>query len=215
MALTMCKPILSVSASNQYEAWANGYNDNPFNRWKTIFQIAVSRQMPSRRHSNSSILYLSSTKLVKYGRTVHLSEASALLFLASFAPDVPIPKLHCAFRDDKKGVTYIVMERIDGQPLSDSWHEASRDEKDRLLTQLRNILEELRTLMKPAGKGIPDGAVCAADGGNCMTIGYGMLLGRKGWAPSRTRQHSTFSFGTESRIQTSSQTKAVKQRSKD
>ena len=160
MALTMCKPILPVSASSTpYEAWANGYNDSRFNRWKTLSQIAVSRHMPTRRHSNSSILYLSPTTLVKYGRTVHLSEASALLFLASFAPDVPIPRLHCAFRDDEKRVTYIVMERIDGQPLSDSWHEASRDEKDRLLTQLRNILEELRALKKPAGKGIPDGAV--------------------------------------------------------
>ncbi|CVK98565.1 uncharacterized protein FMAN_08594 [Fusarium mangiferae] len=180
----MCKPILPVSTSSTpCEAWANGYNDSRFNRWKTLSQIAVSRHMPTRRHSNPSILYLSPTTLVKYGRTVHLSEASALLFLASFAPDVPTPRLHCAFRDDEKGVTYIVMERIDGQPLSDSWHEASRDEKDRLLTQLRNILEELRALKKPAGKGIPDGAVCAADGGKLHDHRIWNAAGEKGLGP--------------------------------
>lgn len=180
----MCKPVLSTSTpSTPYEAWANGYKDNLFNRWKTLFQIAVSRHMPSRRHSNSSILYLSSTKLVKFGRTVHLSEASAILFLACFAPNVPVPRLHCAFRDDKKGVTYIVMERIDGRPLSDSWHEASRDEKDRLLTQLRDIFEELRALKKLAGKGIADGAVCAADGGKLHDHRIWNAAGEKGLGP--------------------------------
>jgi hypothetical protein len=124
----------SAASSTPYIAWTNGYNDTHLNRWKTLFQIAISRHMPSRRHPNSSIIYLSTTTLVKYGRTAHLSEASALLFLASFAPNIPVPKLHCAFRDDKNGLTYIIMERIDGQPLSDSWSERSGKEKDALLT---------------------------------------------------------------------------------
>jgi hypothetical protein len=141
--------------------------------------------MPSRQHSNSSILYISSTRLVKDGRTVHLSEASALVFLASFAYYVPVPRLHCAFRDREKGITYIVMERIDGQPLSDTWHEASRGEKDKLLTQLRNIFEELRALKKPAEQGITQMVLSVPlTEASCTTIGYGMPLGRKGWAPS-------------------------------
>ena len=119
----MGKPTFPVSASTLCGTCAIGYNDKLFNRWETLARIAISRRIPSRRHSNSSIIYLSSTKLVKYGHTVHLSEASALLFLASFAPNIPVPKLHCAFRDDKEGVTYIVMERIDGRPLSEIWRE--------------------------------------------------------------------------------------------
>ncbi|KAI2626616.1 kinase-like domain-containing protein [Hypoxylon sp. NC1633] len=181
----MGKSILPTSASppTSYEAWTNGYNDTPFNRWKTLFQIAISRHIPSRRHSNSSIIYLSSTILVKYGRTVHLSEASALLFLASFAPKIPIPKLHCAFRDDKNRVTYIVMEKIDGQPLSDTWSEGSRKEKDGLLAQLKAIWEDLRALEKPAGKRITDGAVCAADGGKLHDHRIWNAAGEKGLGP--------------------------------
>ncbi|KAH8665692.1 kinase-like domain-containing protein [Tricladium varicosporioides] len=181
----MGKSILSnsTSSSTPYAAWTNGYNDTPFNRWKTLFQIAISRHIPSRRHSNSSIIYLSSTTLVKYGCTVHLSEASALLFLASFAPNIPIPKLHCAFRDDKNGKTYIVMKRIDGQSLSDTWSDRSRKEKDRLLAQVKSIFGELRALKKPPGKGITDEAVCAADGGKLHDHRIWNAAGEKGLGP--------------------------------
>ncbi|KAI1396501.1 kinase-like domain-containing protein [Hypoxylon fuscum] len=173
----------SASSSAGYEAWNDGYNDTPFNRWKPLFQIGISRHIPSRRHSNCSIIYLSTTRLVKYGRTVHLSEASALLFLASFAPNFPIPKLHCAFRDDKNGVTYIVMDKIDAQPLSDSWSEGSRTEKDRLLAQLKSIFQELRALKKPTGKGITDEAVCAADGRKLHDHRIWNAAGEKGMGP--------------------------------
>jgi aminoglycoside phosphotransferase (APT) family kinase protein len=120
---------------------------------------------------------------VKYGRTVHLSEASALLFLASFTPNIPVPKLHCAFRDDKNGLSYIVMERIDGQPLSDSWSERSGKEKDGLLAQLKGIFRELRALKKPPRMGIADGAVCAADGGKLHDHRIWNAAGEKGLGP--------------------------------
>ncbi|KAH8668649.1 kinase-like domain-containing protein [Xylariales sp. PMI_506] len=176
-------PTSASSFSTLNGATASGYNDTPLNRWKTLFQIGISRNIPSRRHSNSSIVYLSSTTLVKYGRTVHLSEASALLFLASFAPSIPIPKLHCAFRDDKNGLTYIVMERIDGKPLSDIWSERSSEEKNTLLVQLKDIFVKLRALEKPTGKRLADEAVCAADGGKLHDHRIWNAAGEKGMGP--------------------------------
>ncbi len=169
--------------TTQYEAWKNGYNDTPLNRRNTLLQISISKRIPSRRHSNSSIIYLSSTTLVKYGRTVHLSEAASALFLASFAPNIPVPKIQCAFRNDRDGVTYIVMEKMDGQPLGDTWSERSREEKDSLLAQLKAIFEELRALKKPAGKGIADEAVCAADGGNLHDHRIWNAAGEQGMGP--------------------------------
>ncbi|KAF4949107.1 hypothetical protein FGADI_9111 [Fusarium gaditjirri] len=75
------------------------------------------------------------------------------------------------------------MEKIGGQPLSDAWHEASRAEKDRLLTQFKDIFEELRALKKPAGKGITDSAVCAADGGKLHDHRIWNAAGEKGMGP--------------------------------
>ncbi|KAH8804737.1 kinase-like domain-containing protein [Xylogone sp. PMI_703] len=181
----MSEPALPTTASSSapYAAWANGYNDTPFNRRKILFQIAISRRIPSRRHSNCSIIYLSSITLVKFGRTVYLSEAAALLFLASFAPDIPVPKLHCAFRDDKNRPTYIVMERIDGQELGNTWNGSSREEKDRLLAQLKSIFGRLRALEKPSGKGITDEGVCAAYGGKLHDYRIWNAAGEKGMGP--------------------------------
>lgn len=75
------------------------------------------------------------------------------------------------------------MERIDGQPLSDSWSERSGKEKDGLLAQLKGIFWELRVLKKPPGMGIADGAVCAADGGKLHDHRIWNAAGEKGLGP--------------------------------
>ncbi|TPX18631.1 uncharacterized protein E0L32_002488 [Thyridium curvatum] len=180
----MTAPITpSPHSSALSEVCTRGYNNTLFNRWKTLFLLAVSRHIPSRRHSNCSIVYLSPSTLVKYGRTVHLSEAAALLFLASSAPTIPVPKLHHAFRDDKSGMTYIVMEKIDGRPLDDAWQGNSPEENERLLSQLKRIFRELRALKKPAETGIGAGAVCAADGGKLHDHRIWNAAGEKGLGP--------------------------------
>ncbi|KAJ8523317.1 hypothetical protein ONZ45_g147 [Pleurotus djamor] len=162
---------------------ARGYNDTACNRRKTFWQIAFSRRISSRRHANSSILYLSSNTLVKYGRSVHLSEAAALSYLASSAPAIPVPRLRYAFRDERTGVTYIVMDKIDGRPLSETWDQSSKEEKDGLLAQLKTIFGQLRTLKKPTDLGIADNAVCAADGGKLHDHRIWNATGDKGMDP--------------------------------
>lgn len=176
-------PKQSSSAPHHHIWLADRYNASPLKRWKTLFQIIISKHIPSRQHPNSSIIFLSPTKLVKYGRTVYLSEASALHFLASFVPNLPIPKLQCAFRDDKNGLTYIVMKKIDGQSLSETWCESSEQEKDELVAQLKGIFKDLRALKKPPGIGIGDEAVCAADGGKLHDHRIWNAAGEKGLGP--------------------------------
>jgi len=75
------------------------------------------------------------------------------------------------------------MERIDGQPLSDTWSEISEKERDGLLAQLKGIFAELRALKKPQGIKIADGAVCAADGGKLHDHRIWNAAGEKGLGP--------------------------------
>jgi hypothetical protein len=96
---------------------------------------------------------------------------------------MPIPRLRCAFRDDRNGLTYIVMERIDRQTMSDCWSEISGKEKDGLLAHLKGIFEELRGLKKPPGREIAEGAVCAADGGKLHDHRIWNAAGEKGLGP--------------------------------
>lgn len=48
---------------------------------------------------------------LKYGRRVHLSEASTMRFISEHT-SIPVPKVLCAFT--RSGWTYIVIERIQG-----------------------------------------------------------------------------------------------------
>ncbi|KAJ8487862.1 hypothetical protein ONZ45_g14176 [Pleurotus djamor] len=162
---------------------ARGYKDTACNHRQTFSQIAFSRRISSRRHANSSILYLSSNTLVKYGHSVHLSEAAALSYLASSAPAIPVPRLRCAFRDERTGVTYIVMDKIDGRPLSETWGQTSKEEKGELLTQLKTIFGQVRMLKKPTDLGIADNAGCAADGGKLHDHWIWKAAGDKGMGP--------------------------------
>ncbi|KAL3415580.1 hypothetical protein V8F44DRAFT_629787 [Aspergillus fumigatus] len=61
---------------------------------------------------------LSGELYVKYGRRVHLSEASTMRFVLQHT-SIPVPKVLCAFT--RSGRTYIVMERIKGDIISNGW----------------------------------------------------------------------------------------------
>ncbi|KAF8854049.1 kinase-like protein, partial [Acephala macrosclerotiorum] len=92
---------------------------------------------------------------VKFGTTVQLSEAAALRYVSENSL-IPVPQVYCAFRKD--GVTYILMTRIDGEEIGLNWAKRSDGEKEQLVTQLKNIFEELRSMPHPR-----PGVIAAAD----------------------------------------------------
>lgn len=57
---------------------------------------------------------------------------------------IPVPKVYCAF--ERKGITYIVMSRINGSPIGCNWRNRSSESKARLLEQLRRYIQEMRAL---------------------------------------------------------------------
>jgi fructosamine-3-kinase len=77
---------------------------------------------------------------------VHLAEASALRLVAA-STSVPVPKVYCAFRNEKSGKSHIVMERIDGEMLGEKWGKMSEVEREGILGQLKEMWVELRGIV--------------------------------------------------------------------
>ena len=171
-----------VSHSSAAIPWATtprAYKDTFINRSNVLTQVAFFQNFPSRR-SAANIIYLSPTRLVKFGRTVHLAEASALRLVAA-STSLPVPKVYCAFRNEKSGKSYIVMERIDGEMLGRKWRQMSEVEREGILKQLKEMWEELRGIVNER-----PGKVCAADGGTLHDHRIWGAAGAKGMGPFKT-----------------------------
>lgn len=61
---------------------------------------------------------LSGKLYIKYGRRVHLSEVLTMHFVLQHT-SIPVPKVLYAFTHSRQ--TYIVMERIKGDIISNGW----------------------------------------------------------------------------------------------
>ena len=60
----------------------------------------------------------------------------------------PVPKVHSAFVHN--GSTYILMDRIDGKMLTCGWSSRSAESKTKILTELKRMVDELRSLPPPS-----------------------------------------------------------------
>jgi len=101
---------------------------------------------------------LSDSLVLKSGSLVQLAEASTMRYIAKNT-SIPVPKVYCAFV--RKGITYILMERIKGDILGNGWLKRSEESKTKLLTQLKGMIGELRRLQSP----LSDICIGNVDGG--------------------------------------------------
>lgn len=76
---------------------------------------------------------------------------------------VPVPKVYCTF--ERKGVTYIVMSRLQGSPIGHRWEHRSQKSRERLLKQLREYVEEMRSLRPTREVGVE-----GVDGGKLYDV---------------------------------------------
>ncbi|KAK3695935.1 hypothetical protein LTR37_018230 [Vermiconidia calcicola] len=117
---------------------------------------------------------------VKHGDLINLSEAASMEFVRQHT-SIPVPKVHCAF--ERKGQTYIVMERIK------AWHERSEESKAAILRQLSLMVKQMREIKSPH-----DMAVASVDGGSLYDMrlpGLGVRYPRNGCLTEQT----PFRFG--------------------
>ncbi|KAF7570572.1 aminoglycoside phosphotransferase [Pyrenophora tritici-repentis] len=131
-------------------------NATAFNRYLTLIAIKLARRF--RKQPDIPILFLFKKLCVKCGTQVDLSEASTMQFVAKHT-SIPVPRVHCAFTH--KNRTYIVMERIHGEPVCDSWRIRSEESRARILAQLKNMVEEMCRITPPDGIGVAN-----VDGGS-------------------------------------------------
>ena len=88
-------------------------------------------------------------KIVKSGLWVNLTEAATMRYIAENT-SIPVPKVLCAFVRKGKNRAYIVMEKIRGNPLPAVWGTLSEDSRDKVYSQLKLMLQELRSLQPPS-----------------------------------------------------------------
>jgi len=105
--------------------------------------LLVIRLVGHFRGRTGSVLMLSKDLCVKYGQRTNLVEAQTMVFVARNTT-LPVPKVHCAFVH--KGCTYILMERINGQPLGKSWMQRSPASKLMILECLKKLVSQMRCL---------------------------------------------------------------------
>ncbi|KAK2742899.1 hypothetical protein FQN57_005029 [Myotisia sp. PD_48] len=91
-----------------------------------------------------SIYRISESRVLKFGRAVHLDEAEALCLLHRRAPSVPVPRVYNAYQ--LGDVSYIVMDYIHGQSLGDCWNGLSEGEKRSVIAQLRKHIKTWRAI---------------------------------------------------------------------
>jgi aminoglycoside phosphotransferase len=115
---------------------------------------------------------------IKYGTGVQLAEAAALRLVAE-KTSVPVPKVHCAFRKGK--LTYIVMEKIEGEEIGKDWATRPANERESLLRELKEYFEQLRNIQHPQ-----PGTITAADGQSLYD--HRVLNGNLGFGPFLTEK---------------------------
>jgi len=114
-----------------------------------------------------SIARITSSAIVKYGRHVHLYEARNMRYISKNT-NIRLPAVVDAWEDedksscDESNTSYIVMQYIDGQLVSDIWGELDLKSRRSILLQLYEYIHELHTLKMdspgPVGGGISEGS---------------------------------------------------------
>jgi serine/threonine protein kinase len=144
-------------------------NDNALYRILVLVTIKLLKRWRPHR---GNVLLISNGLCIKHGRLVSLSEAASMRFI-SHSTSIPVPKVVCAF--ERRGRTYLVMKRIDGDMLGAGWLKRSARSQVKILAQLREMIQEMRRI-SPAHCG----GVSNIDGGSlfdCRLPGPSLRFG--------------------------------------
>ncbi|KAF1948496.1 kinase-like protein [Byssothecium circinans] len=144
----MPNTVASEKESSACAAQSQWINATASRRYLTLLAIKLLKRFRKR---NGTVLFLSEKICVKYGSSASLSEASTMQFVAKQTA-VPVPRVYCAFAKENR--TYIVMERIRGEPVGSGWFKRSEESRAKILGQLKEMVEEMRRISPPEGVGV-------------------------------------------------------------
>lgn len=109
-----------------------------------------------------AVLFLTNKLCVKYGDLQHVSEAATMQFIANHTK-IPVPKVYCAF--SRKGRTFIVMERLNGDYVGNGWFSRSKESREVILQQIKSMVTEIRSIIPAA-----DTSVTSVIGGSLFDL---------------------------------------------
>ncbi|KAF3914870.1 hypothetical protein ABW20_dc0105684 [Dactylellina cionopaga] len=90
------------------------------------------------------IIKIDENTVVKVG-DYRLTEGATMQYVAENTK-IPVPKVYGCYKDEETQATHIVMELIDGDCLENVWDKFDQERKEDIINQLKQILEELRSL---------------------------------------------------------------------
>lgn len=123
-------------------------NASTSQRYLTLLAIKLLKRFRPRK---GTVLFLSKNICVKYGALVNLNEATTIQFVAKHT-SVPVPRVYCAFATSER--SYIVMERVHGEPVGQGWLNRSEESRRKILDQLKDMVGEIRRIKPPTGTGV-------------------------------------------------------------
>ncbi|OIW34632.1 kinase-like protein [Coniochaeta ligniaria NRRL 30616] len=86
--------------------------------------------------------------VIKFGQRVRLQEGENMLFVRQ-STRVPVPTVYALFHDEESGNNFIIQEYIAGSNLYTYWRGLDQSGKEAIASQLRQHLDELRSLPSP------------------------------------------------------------------
>jgi hypothetical protein len=132
-------------------------------RLRKLLPFIVRLANRFRPHLGAGILKLTPNVVVKYGKSVHLSEAEAMRFVVANT-DVPVPRILDAF-ECNRGVRYILMDYVKGVSLRVAWRTMTDVERNRIILELKGVFDHLREIRAPRAH-----TVAAIDYSSCNDI---------------------------------------------
>ncbi|KAE8139752.1 hypothetical protein BDV38DRAFT_291033 [Aspergillus pseudotamarii] len=130
-------------------------NNGIYSRYSTLLAVKFLKHC---RPCHGNVLMLTDRLCVKYGRRVHLSEASTMRFISRHT-SIQVPKSFM----------------IKGDIIGNGWIHRNKESKAKLLSQLAKMVAELRELQPP-----DDIGVALVDGGalfDCCVPGHSLDFG--------------------------------------
>lgn len=104
-------------------------------------------------NGTSDILIMTDGRILKYGRKVHLHEACSLQFIRK-RTSIPVPVVQLAF--EARGITFIVMEKVEGESLDALLEKDSDDDAlyESIAKELVGYMQQIQNIVPPSN---PDG----------------------------------------------------------
>lgn len=122
------------------------------NTWVRRAFTRLAYNTLGRFHKDDGLCTPISRKLiVKNGHRVDLTEAATMKFVSENT-SLPVPKVYCSFTH--KGRGYILMERIQGEEIGRSFRRLGEDGVEKIYSELKHLIEEMRALKPPPGTGV-------------------------------------------------------------